>query len=101
MVTGKLSNGFEYEVDERILNDFRLVDAIALTESDDNAEKLRGITEYCKLILGDTNMRKLFRKLKKENGGFVPQEAVYNAAAEIMRTIKGDDAEKKSEPSQE
>jgi hypothetical protein len=38
MITGTLSNGFKYEADERILSDFRLVDAIAMIESEDNAE---------------------------------------------------------------
>ena len=100
MITGVLSNGLKYEVDERILNDFRLVDAIALSESDDNAEKLRGLTDYCKLIIGDANMKKLQKMLKKENGGFIPQEAIYEAASEIMEAMK-ENAEKKSNSSQE
>lgn len=100
MITGVLSNGLKYEVDERILNDFRLVDAIALSESNDNAEKLRGLTDYCKLIIGDANMKKLQKMLKKENGGFIPQEAIYEAASEIMEAMK-ENAEKKSNSSQE
>ena len=100
MITGVLSNGFKYEVDERILNDFRLVDAIALSESNDNAEKLRGLTDYCKLIIGDANMKKLQKMLKKENGGFIPQEAIYEAASEIMEAMK-ENAGKKSNSSQE
>ncbi len=100
MITGVLSNGFKYEVDERILNDFRLVDAIALSESDDNAEKLRGLTDYCKLIIGDVNMKKLQKMLKKENGGFIPQEAIYEAASEIMEAMK-ENSGKKSNSSQE
>ena len=100
MITGVLSNGLKYEVDERILNDFRLVDAIALSESDDNAEKLRGLTDYCKLIIGDVNMKKLQKMLKKENGGFIPQEAIYEAASEIMEAMK-ENSGKKSNSSQE
>ncbi len=101
MITGILSNGFKYEADERILSDFRLVDAIAMIESEDNAEKLKGMTDFCKLILGENNQKKLFRKLKKENGGFVPQDEVYSAAKEIMTAMKGETAEKKSDSSQE
>ena len=36
MKTGKLENGFEYEVDEALLDDYEFLDLFAATQNDEN-----------------------------------------------------------------
>ncbi len=88
MITGKTPTGFEFEIDERILNDFRYVELLAMAESDDASEILKGVTMLPKFMLGDKGAKRLKDKIASENDGFVPQELVYAEITAIIDVIK-------------
>ena len=50
MIEGKTKSGFKFKIDERILSDWRLVDAIGLSESDDASEQIRGVRNLVQLV---------------------------------------------------
>jgi hypothetical protein len=88
MITGETSQGIKFNFDERLLEDWSLIEAIAMAESEDNGEKLQGLVKYCKLILGNKGQRELFKIIKKKNDGFVPVSEVYAQVQEIMEIVK-------------
>lgn len=87
MVNGKTKSGFKYKIDERMLNDWRLLKYIALSESSDESEQILGATKLVSLLLGDQEQA-LMEHLQKKNDGFVPATAMTEVVAEIMTSVK-------------
>jgi len=87
MIEGKTKSGFRFKIDERILSDWRLVDAIGLSESDDASEQIRGVRNLVKLVLGDQTDA-LKKHLADNNDGFVPMEKMTDIITEIITTSK-------------
>ncbi len=87
MIEGKTKSGFKFAIDERILSDWRLVDAIGMSESDDASEQIRGVRNLMKLILGD-QADALKKHIADKNEGFVPSEQVTDLITEIITTAK-------------
>lgn len=87
MIEGKTKSGFKFAIDERILSDWRLVDAIGMSESDDASEQIRGVRNLMKLILGD-QADALKKHIADKNEGFVPSKQVTDLITEIITTAK-------------
>ena len=62
MITGTTSSGFTYQIDENVLQDYELLEAIAETET-----KTIMITRVVRLLLGD-DIDKLKNHVRDENG---------------------------------
>lgn len=75
---GTLTNGFEYNIDEKYLDNMELVDA--LSEIEDNPLH---ISKVCTLLFGKDQKKKLYDHLRDEDGR-VPVEAVTQAVVEIF-----------------
>lgn len=88
MITGKTSTGYEFRVDERTINDWRFVKAIAKAESNVPSDKIVGLNALCEMLLGEEGEEQLMKQLASENDGFVPQEQVYGAVVEIINIVK-------------
>lgn len=84
---GTTKSGFKFNIDERIIDDWRLIDAIAMAESDDPGEQIKGSREVADLLLGKEK-ESLMKFLMQKNDGFVPALAMTNTLAEIMTTIR-------------
>lgn len=84
---GKTKSGFEFNIDERMLEDWRVVDAIGLSESDDPSEQIKGARTLVDLILGKEK-QKLIDFIAKKNNGYVPATAMTAAIAEIITESK-------------
>ena len=80
---GKTKSGFQFNIDERILDDWRVVDAIGLSESSDASEQIQGARTLVDLILG-TEKQKLLDFLAEKNNGFVPTTEMVKVIAEII-----------------
>ena len=84
MVEGKTKSGFEFKYDERILNDYDLLDAIGRF---DNAEtKMQSVGALAKIvdyILGDEK-EKLMEHIASQNDGFKPIDKVQEEMLEII-----------------
>lgn len=87
MIKGKTETGFKFEVDERVLDDWRLITSIELAESNILTEKVKGVTALVHLLLGD-NEPKLMEHISKKNAGFIPTDAIISELASIITTTK-------------
>ena len=89
MIEGKTPSGFKYRLDERALDDWRLVDALARINR--NRGNLIGqfdaVSEICDLLLGD-NKSSLMEYIKKKNDGFIPSDAVEKELSDIIKSAK-------------
>lgn len=86
-MTGKTKSGFRFSVDERILDDWRLLSAIALTETQDASDQIRGAHELVSLLLGEKE-KDLLDFIAKRNDGFVPSSQVTKILSEIITEVK-------------
>ena len=83
MIEGKTKSGFKFSLDERILDDWRFVDAIGLSESDDASEQIRGMRDLVKMVIGDRY--DAFKKhIAEKNDGFIPRSVVTETVIEIV-----------------
>ena len=87
MVEGKTKSGFKFKIDERVLDDWRLLKCIALSESKDTSEQMRGASGLVSLLLGDQEDA-LMDFIAKKNKGLVPATAVTETVAEILTSVK-------------
>lgn len=88
MITGKTENGFEFSYDERILKDWRFVNAIAETQSASEVKKLQGITALTALLLGEQGNERLTEFVAARNDGFAPVDAVMAEITAILESSK-------------
>lgn len=82
MKKGKTKSGFEFEVDENVVNDMRLVDAVA--EVADGSNPL-AISFVVKTILGDAK-EALYKHVAEEDGR-VPVEKINDEVTEIINLL--------------
>lgn len=83
MIKGTTQNGFEFEVNENIAKDFRIVIATARLNSSDTLEKVAGTYDYVTAILGKTGLNKLI-DFAIEKCGFADTEFIVKEAKEIL-----------------
>ena len=79
MTKGKLDNGFEFEIDEKQLNDMRYIELIR-DAGDDPIKSL----DLAEATLGVEQKERLYDFLQDEEGR-VPPEAFYEALDEIFQ----------------
>lgn len=77
---GKTTSGFAYEIDENVLDNMELVDALAEAQDDNPIT----ISRACVLLLGKETRAKLYDHLRTPDGR-VPIEGVSNAIIEIFK----------------
>lgn len=86
MITGKTSTGFEYEVNEKIVNDWRFVKAVATSAAKDDTAKIAGYMNLVSLLLGDDGEDRLCEHCRQDDG-IVPTERIGREVLEIMTAI--------------
>lgn len=75
----KLSNGFECEVDENILDNMELIDAIAGADDD-----VTNVSALVKMVFGD-NKKALYDSLRED--GRVSVTAIVGAIKEVFEAV--------------
>ena len=98
MKKGITSTGFAFEFDETRLDDMRFVDvlAVVLSEKASKFDKISGVSQLIKLLLGEETKTALYEHIgKNHEGGRVPRAELESALEEIMAAA-GEDAEKNS-----
>ena len=78
------STGFKFKVDEGVLDDMELLDAIS--ELEDNPLK---ITRVVTLLLGEKQKKALYDHVRNDNGR-VPAEALSKEIVEIFNLLQDD-----------
>ena len=76
-----MNNGFEYEVDENVLDDMELLDALA--EAEENPLKISVVSRK---VLGTEQRKRLYDHLRREDGT-VPVEDASQAIIDILEDM--------------
>ncbi|MBR0342586.1 MAG: hypothetical protein IJH64_10180 [Oscillospiraceae bacterium] len=87
MIEGKTSTGFKFSYDERLLTDWRIMEAISTADSPDNIKMVKGTTDLINFLLGD-NKDGLMEHIKKSNDGFIPVDKLRKELFEILGASK-------------
>lgn len=87
MVKIETSTGFKCEIDERVLNDWRFVCAVADSSADDERSKLTGTRSLVKMLLGSCE-EDLINHVAEKNDGLAPTEAIMFEVTEILHACK-------------
>lgn len=81
-------SGFEYRVDPRILTDWRFTMTVVKSQNGNNMEKLAGVEQVAKLLIGEDQYEQLIKHISDRNDGFVPAEEIIAEMTEIMENAK-------------
>ena len=84
MVSGKTSSGFAFNVNRTVIDDMRIVDAVAEVADGSNPV---AISFLVKTILGEEGKKALYEHLQEEDGR-VPLTKVSNEITEILRHLE-------------
>lgn len=79
MLSGTTSTGFVYNVDVRMIGDFRYIQALRDMKKDD----LTALADVAELLLGSEQLNKLIKHVQDE-AGFVNSEKIMEEISEIM-----------------
>lgn len=79
MINGVTSSGFAFELDEKVINNMELVDALAECSTDNPF----AISKTVKLLLGEELRQRLYDHLRTDDCR-VPMEEVSKAVSEIF-----------------
>lgn len=85
MKKGKTESGFNYEIDEKVLDDMELIDAMAASQGDDPTQ----ISTVVVKIFGTDQRKRLYDHVRAEDGR-VPISKVADIITEIINSL-GDD----------
>lgn len=85
MKKGKTTSGFKYEIDENVLDDMELIDAMAASQGEDPTQ----ISVVVSKIFGDEQKKRLYDHIRTDDGR-VPVTDVANIITEVIESL-GDD----------
>ena len=85
MKKGKTESGFKYEIDENIMDDMELVDALAAAQGDDPMQ----ISVVVSKVFGPEQKKKLYDHVRTEDGR-VPITKVADTIKEIFESMGED-----------
>ena len=86
MISGKTKTGFEFNVDSRVKNDWRVLRSIADIQSKDKSTQAKAVVQLIQLIIGERE-EELLQHIAENNDGFVPAEVVYAEISDILGQI--------------
>lgn len=84
MKKGKTQSGFKYEIDESVLDDMELIDAMALAQGEDPTQ----ISVVVLKLFGKEQRKRLYDHVR--DNGRVPVNKIADIITEILESL-GDD----------
>lgn len=87
-MVGRLTDGFEVNVDEKILNDWRFTMCVAIINGGTDLEKVAAAGEMVKLLLGKEGSQILMDHIAESNDGYVPAEEMMTAVTQLIDSCK-------------
>ena len=84
MITGKSNNGFEFEIDEKNLNDFRMIRLLAKASKEDD---ITLYSEAMEKIFGEDQFERMLEFLADDKGR-VPIEKISELFTDICGIVK-------------
>lgn len=81
-------SGFKFDMDERILEDWRVIKAIGRADNSGNPEEMiAGTIDLVKLIFGAEEDR-LVKHIQDKNDGFVPMSVLKDEINSVFTRVK-------------
>lgn len=84
---GKTKSGFKFDVNEAMLDDWEVVEAVADMDGEDESLKIRGMVRFVSLVLGE-NKKLLIDHIRSKNDGACPSETMFSEVMEIINSVK-------------
>ena len=94
MISGKTKSGFEFSINEHIVDDWRVARAIAESQSKKESEQIAGAVKVVNLVLGDQE-EALCNHVMREDGS-VPINTLMDEISEMMTIAKEKNKEVKN-----
>lgn len=86
MIKGKTRSGFEFKVNEKLLDDWRLTKAIAAMNSGNTTRQITGAVDIAELLLGEQE-EALYKSVMTEDG-IVKNEDVMDNVSDIIAAMQ-------------
>lgn len=83
---GETRTGFKFDVDDRILTDWRFTMALTKAQNGKGMDQLAGAQEMVSLMLGEEGLEEMMKHVADQNDGFVPAEAVMAEVQDIFES---------------
>lgn len=84
MIAGKSKNGFEFEINEKNLNDFRMIRMLARASKDDD---ITLYSEAMEKIFGEEQFERMLEFLADDKGR-VPIEKISELFTDVCASVK-------------
>lgn len=82
---GITKSGYEYNIDDRILSDWRFTTALTKCQKTSGMDQLEGAQEMIRLMFGK-DYDKFMSFIEAKNDGFVPADVVMKEVQEIFES---------------
>lgn len=84
IVKGKTTSGFKFEVNSEVLSCWDYIDAVAMSQSDDESEQIIGFVNMIKIMMGKEGIK----ALKEHLGNDMKITDVNKEITDIMKKIQ-------------
>lgn len=84
MIKSKTQSGFEFEIDERALEDWGIIEITKKYDKANNLEKADIIPELTNMLLGENGFTNLEQHIRKNNDGFCTITALQKEIMEML-----------------
>lgn len=101
MITGKLSNGFEFEADEKVIGTYKFARLIAQTVSSDRKTQLNATFQILPRLIGEDGEEALLEYIEEQTGEEATEKEVSELIIEMLDIIKKEDEKLKKSLSSE
>lgn len=92
MIKGTTTSGFEFKVDESLLNDFMFIRAFKMANSSDPEEQVTGTVDLVRILFNDREEEERYYKhLSSKHGGRVPADIIGRELGEIIEIAQEHD----------
>lgn len=82
MIKGKTKTDFEFEIEEDVLDDWELLEALV----DIDNGHIGGAVTALTLLLGDKQLKKLKEHCRNESTGKVSQKSMFEELSDILKS---------------
>lgn len=99
MIAGTLSNGFEVEVDEKVVKTYRFARLIGRAASKDDNERIYANSKILSFLIGEEKEEELLDYVKKQTGEEPTEEEITALTIEMINMMKKENEEIKKSSS--
>jgi len=97
MVEGKTSSGFEFTIEESVLDDFLFMRAFKRANSSDPEDQVNGSVDLIRIIFNnEKEEERYYKHLAKLHGGRVPADVIGQELGEIFEIVNNSGEEGKN-----